>query len=155
MKCPLCGTRAILPERLPLHQSRGACKLTVFKRQMEALDYAPALTADAQKLADAVERDLAWAHMPLRRGPVAVSDEDINATVEGVWWPAWCDYLAAARPLVHGREVFGVQVERVRTLVSNPAALRAYKDRVRLWRARGVDPEERFHLWKDFALLQP
>jgi len=121
---------------------------------MERLDYAPILTADAERLADAVDKDLAWAHQPLRKGPVAVADEDINATVEGYWWPSWCDYLCRATPLVLGRDVFRVQVERVRTLLLDAKALAEYRARVRVWRAQGVSPEERFHIWQDLALLQ-
>lgn len=151
--CPRCGLSGIVRTRLLHHQARSVCKVRAFRKEMEALDYAPIVTADAEKLADVVDKDLAWANQPLRRGPVAVCDEDPTQVVLGFWWPSWCDYLCRATPLVLGRDVLKVQTERVRTLLLDASALRAYKARVRVWRAQGVDPEERFHIWRDLATL--
>lgn len=146
--CPECAAK-VERARLAPHQRRAACRVKAWKGRMERDGYVRIDHPDALYLAVEVQDDLRWAHEPALRGPSFVDSEDPHRSVSAVWWPAWCDFLFRSPPLVVQRDVHDTQVQRIRSLVGNPRALKRYKERVRRWRLQGIDPEERFRIWPE------
>jgi hypothetical protein len=120
---------------------------------MARLDYRVIDSAIAMMLAVECQDDLLWLGEPARKGPTTVDSDDTGKTLSGVWWPAWCDFLAQTPPYVFKKDVHNVLVARVRFLSTHPEDLRAYKARVRVWLAQGVEPEERFRVQNELVVL--